>query len=146
MFYLLHVGKNILLKKNIRKFSGFPTDDAEKTKQDLETKLNKLYKTELRDISDILDVKDATGSKPEVISAMIDFFLKPKPGKTQEGGTLKRRRSTKGSKKRKGSKKKRVQKVHEKEKCLVIYFSHLKQDRKLKVKIQIFRFLVWPKN
>jgi len=99
-------GKKHFIKKNIRKFSGFATDDAEKTKQDLETKLNKLDKTELRDISDILDVKDATGSKPEVISAMIDFFLKPKPGKTQEGGTLKRRRSTKGSKKRKGSKKK----------------------------------------
>jgi len=92
-------GRKLTIKKNIRKFCGFP--DA--SKSEFEARLTKLEKGDLRAISDLVDARvPSAQNKQETVTGLVDFFLKPKAGKEQTGGTYKRRST---SKKGKGSKK-----------------------------------------
>jgi len=115
--------KKHVIKKNIRLFTGYDSDDKDKLKHNLEEKLNKIEKGDLKEISRVLD-QNYGGSKVDLVAGLIDFLLDPKPSKASKSsskGSGKRKRSTK-----KGSKKKKTKKEKRAPSGYILYSKHVR--------------------
>ncbi|XP_023016896.2 protein Dek isoform X2 [Leptinotarsa decemlineata] len=91
------IGKNTLIKKNIRKFNGF---DFKKDSEEYEKKVAFAGKFEVKQLKSMCEMLDLpkSGVRDEIAQRIVDFLVEPKDsGKPVDGGRPKRSAAVKAN-------------------------------------------------
>ncbi|XP_059176098.1 protein DEK-like [Physella acuta] len=101
----LRPGTNMIIKKNIKQFSGFSHSKDSKEHEKRMSVLNKMVIMELKFICIVLGL-ERSGTKPNLVDRIEEFLMEPK----DNGLKVKEKKSSKSGSKKKGTKRKRTSK------------------------------------
>lgn len=95
------VGSAPQIKRNIRKFSGFPFEKKSTEFDRKKATVEKLTNSVLKRVCELLDL-ERSGTKEEIVLRILEFLLEPK----DSGKSVKTKKKTSGKDKKKGPEKK----------------------------------------